>query len=414
MNIYLVIVLVFVIGEYVLNAVVDILNVRHLSFILPQEFEGYFDTEKYRKAQKYLKENTWLDLTKDTFFTVITVIFILAGGFDAVDQLTRSFHYGPILSGLIFAGILTLVFQAFSIPFSLYRTFVVEEKYGFNRTTLRTFVLDIIKSWLLGAIIKGGVFSAIIWFFNTVGKFAWFYSWIALVLFRLSLAFVAPVLILPLFNKFIPLENSELKEAIQQYAISQNFKMKNIFKMDASRRTIRSNASFIGFGRYRRIILFDNLIQKHTNDELVSILAHEIGHCKKKHFIKSLLFSIITAGLMFFILSFFINNKGLFSAFKMKETSVYASLFFFRFLYSPLNLFFNILRNTVSKKYEYEADAFVVSTYRRPEAFVTALKKLSCNNLSNLTPHPLKVLFDYTHPPVLKRVQAISSLVMKS
>ena len=177
--------------------------------------------------------------------------------------------------------------------------------------------------------------------------------------------------------------------------------------MDGSRRSAKSNAFFTGFGRLRRIVLFDTLIAKHTSDELVSVLAHEVGHCKKKHILKHIIFTTLSSGLMFFILSWFINNPGLFAAFKMQEISVYAGLLFFGFLYGPINLLTSILETFFSRKHEYEADSFAIDTYKNPEAFISALKKLSVNNLSNLTPHPLKVFLDYTHPPVLKRIEAV-------
>lgn len=407
MNIYLVIILFIIVGNYFLNIVVETLNVRHTKTDLPEEYDGYYDAEKYKKAQNYLKENTRFEITADTITTPITVAFILIGGFNFVDQIGRSFQFGPIPTGLIFAGILLLASQIISIPFSIYSTFVIEEKYGFNRTTVRTFILDIVKTWLLSAIIGGTIFSIILWFFHKAGDLAWMYCWVVVVLFQIVLTFLAPIVILPLFNKFYPLGDGELKAAIEDYAGSQAFKMKGIFKMDASQRSTKSNAFFIGFGKFRRIVLFDTLIKKHTVDELVSILAHEMGHYKKKHILKSILISISKTGLMFFVVSLFINNEGLFSAFKMQETSIYASLIFFAFLYAPINMVISIFSRILSRKYEYEADSYAVGTYRKPESMISALKKLTVDNLSNLTPHPLKVFLSYSHPPVLERIDSI-------
>lgn len=412
MNIYLIVILAIIAVEYVLDLIVENLNLKHASPDLPKEFEGFYDREKYRQSQSYLKENTRFCLIKNTFFTIVTIVFILAGGFNLVDQIARSFAQGEILIGLAFAGILGLASRLLSIPFRVYRIFVIEEKYGFNKTTVKTFISDILKGLILSAIIAGVVLAGIIWFFQAAGSFAWLYCWIGITVFQLFLVFIAPVVIMPLFNKFIPLEEGELKSAIQNYAKSQNFALAGIFKMDASRRSTKSNAFFTGFGRFRRIALFDTLIQKHTTDELVSILAHEIGHYKKKHFIKGLILSILTTGLMLFILSFFIKNPGLFGAFKMQNLSIYASLIFFGFLYSPINLFFGIFANIFSRKHEYEADSFAANTYKKPDAYILALKKLSVDNLSNLTPHPLKVFLDYTHPPVLKRIGAIRKIAI--
>ena len=411
MNVYLVIILIILIGEYFLDLIVENLNVRRASPVLPQEFAAYYDADKYKKSQDYLKENTRFKLIKSGFFTSVILAFILTGGFNFADRLARSFNLGPILTGLIFAGMLMLALRLLGTPFSVYRTFVIEEKYGFNRTNAKTFLLDILKSLILGAVIGGIVFSAVLWFFAGAGSRAWVYCWIGVTLFQFFLIFIAPVVILPLFNKFVPLEDGELKQAIERYAAGENFKVKGVFKIDASRRSTKSNAFFTGFGRYRRIALFDTLIARHSVDELVSVLAHEIGHYKKRHIVKNMAMSIISTGFMFFILSLFINNKGLFSAFKMEETSIYASIVFFGFLYVPISMGFSVLSNFLSRRYEYEADAYAISTYGKADAFVTALKKMSVDNLSNLTPHSLKVFLHYSHPPILKRIQAIYKML---
>jgi STE24 endopeptidase len=407
MNIYLVIILFVIVGNYLLDVVVETVNIRHAKTDLPEEYQGYYDAERYKTAQNYLMENTRFELITHTITTPMMIGFILIGGFNFVDQFARSFGLGPIPTGLIFAWILLLASQMISIPFSIYSTFVIEEKYGFNRTTAKTFILDILKSWLLAVVIGGLVFWVVLWLFEKAGTWAWAYCWVVVVLFQIVLIFLAPVVILPLFNKFYPIEHGELKTAIEDYAKSQNFKMRGVFKMDASKRSTKSNAFFTGFGRFRRIVLFDTLAERHKVDELVSVLAHEMGHYKKRHILKSILILVMTTGLIFFVLSLFINNEGLFSAFKMENTSIYASLFFFAFLYAPINTVVSIFSNTLSRKYEYEADAYAVSTYGKPESMISALKKLTVDNLSNLTPHPLKVFLSYSHPPVLKRIEAI-------
>ncbi|MBN2120020.1 MAG: M48 family metallopeptidase [Candidatus Omnitrophica bacterium] len=410
MNIYLVVILCLIIVDWLLETFVAVLNLRNLSPQLPPEFSGLYEPSRYKKSQEYLKESTGFSLFKNAVFTAVVVIFILAGGFNFVDVFVRGFKQGPVVSGLFFAAILMLGFQFFNLPFAAYRTFVIEEKYGFNKTTIKTFILDIIKSLILGALIAGTAFSVVLWFFGKVGRLAWIYCWLVIAGFELFLVFVAPVVILPLFNKFIPLEEGPLKTAIEEYARREKFALGGIFKMDASRRSAKSNAFFTGFGRYRRIALFDTLIEKHAPDELVSVIAHEVGHYKKKHIIKGIALSILTSGFMFFLLSFFIENPGLFKAFKMENLSIYASLFFFTFLYSPINLILSIFGNSLSRKHEYEADSFAVKTHNKPEDFIRALKKLSVDNLSNLNPHPLKVFLHYSHPPVLKRIQAIRKI----
>ena len=411
MNIYLIVIVCIILGKYFLDVAVDILNVKAAVNELPSEFYGYYDEDKYSKSQRYLKEHTWFGVIEESFFTFATICFIVLGGFNIVDKFARSFNQNTIITAIIFAGTIVLIVRIFQLPFSFYHTFVIEERYGFNRTKLKTFFADIIKGFMLLMIIGGLIFSLIVWFFIRIPNFAWAWCWFAVCIFELFLIFIAPVVIMPPFNKFIPLEDGPLKDRISEYARSQAFALKGIFKMDASRRSSKSNAFFTGFGKNRRIVLFDTLIEKHTIDELLSVLAHEVGHYKKKHIFKMLLVSVATSGIMFFILSFFINNSGLFSAFGMEHLSVYASIFFFGFLYTPINMLFSVFTNVLSRKHEYEADRYAVNTYKKPEAFVSALKKLVVDNLSNLTPHPAKVFLYYSHPPVLERIKAIRTYV---
>lgn len=410
MNPYLVIILAILIGNYVLDLVVEWLNLRHLDPDLPQEFVGYYDEEKYRESQSYLRDHTRFEIRIDTLVLPITLIFILAGGFNFVDRLARSADMGPILTGLIFAGVLVLASQVLQLPAAAYRTFVIEERYGFNRTTVRTFIMDRVKGLIIGGLLGGAVFSVILWFFAWADNLAWLYCWGAVTLIQLVVTFVAPVLIMPLFNKYEPLEDGELKHSIESYAAAQRFRMKGLFSMDGSRRSSKSNAFFTGFGRFRRIVLYDTLIKNHDVEELTAVVAHEMGHYKRHHIAKFMLVSVMTSGLMFYLLSFFIQNEGLFAAFRMEQTSIYASLIFFGFLYAPIASLIGIATNATSRRYEFEADRYVVETYGRRDSFITALKKLSVDNLSNLTPHDLKVMLYYSHPPVLRRITAIRRL----
>jgi len=247
----------------------------------------------------------------------------------------------------------------------------------------------------------------VLWFFQRCGSTAWIYCWLAVTLLQLFLLFIAPVAIMPLFNKFTPLAPGALRAAIETYAAGQRFAMQGVFTMDGSRRSTKSNAFFTGFGKFRRIVLFDTLIQKHTVEELVSVLAHEIGHYRKRHILQMVLFSLANTAIMFFILSRFLGNRELFAAFGMEQVSIYASLVFFGFLYTPINMLVSILGNVVSRRNEYQADAFAATTYEKPQALIDALKKLSVDNLSNLTPHPFAVFVHYSHPPVLQRIEAI-------
>jgi STE24 endopeptidase len=409
MNYYLAIILAILIGSYLLELLVERLNLRSLKTELPEEFEGYYDSERYRKSQEYLLENTRFGLITSSIETPAILAFILIGGFNHVDLLARSFHLDTIPTGLIFTGMLLVAFQLLQLPFSIYSTFVIEERFGFNRTKPKTFFLDILKSWLLAGLLGGAALYGILWFFESTGKWAWLYCWTGITAFQILLAFVAPAVIMPLFNKYTPVKKDELRKAIEDYAKSQNFKMKGVYQMDGSRRTNKANAYFSGFGRFRRIVLFDTLLEKHTTPELVSILAHEMGHYKKGHIWKSMVLSFLTFGLMFYILSHFINNRSLFDAFGMEQTSVYASLVFFGFLYGPIDAVLSVFAHALSRRNEYEADAYVAKTYGNASALIEALKKLSVDNLSNLTPHPLKVFLSYSHPPILERIRALRS-----
>lgn len=410
MSVYTALIIGFLITVYVIETIADYLNVKNISNEIPAEFEGYYDKEKYAKAQDYLRERTKFSVNYATFFIIAQILFITLGGFNIVDKFARSFGFGEIITGLIFAAILLLLTAILKIPFSAYSTFVIEEKFGFNKMTVRTFVSDLLKSWIIGAVIGGIVFSVIIAFFLNFGKFAWLYAFAAVVIFELAITFVYPVLIMPLFNKFTPLEDGELKTSVEEYAKKENFKMKGLFKMDNSKRSTKSNAFFAGFGRFRRIVLFDTLIQKHTTDELTSVLAHEMGHFKLGHIIRQMIFGFATMAFMFFLLSFFINSAWLFEAFRMESRSVYAGIIFFGFLYAPISMIIGIISSRLSRKHEFEADAYAVTTYKKPESMIDALKKLSVDNLSNLRPHPFKVFLEYSHPPTLERIEAIRKI----
>jgi STE24 endopeptidase len=409
MNIYLIVVLCILVADYVLDLVVELLNVRHLDPQLPQEMAEYYDAEKYARSQEYLKVNTRFGQVVSSITTPLMIAFILLGGFNLVDVFARSLGFGPIVTGLAFSGILLWGGSILQIPIGAYHTFVIEERFGFNRTSLKTFIADLLKGWLLAAVIGTPVLAAILWFFAAAGSMAWLYCWGALTLVQLVLMFVAPVLIMPLFNRYDPLEEGDLRSSIESYARSQAFKMKGVFKMDGSLRSSKSNAFFTGFGRFRRIVLFDTLMAQHTTQELTAVIAHEMGHYKKRHIIKFMFVSIATTELMFFLLSFFLDNPGLSAAFRMESTSIYAGLFFFGILYSPISSLISIAVNILSRRHEYEADRYAVDTYGDANAMVTALKKLSVDNLANLTPHPLKVFLEYSHPPVIDRIRAIET-----
>ncbi|MGA2090153.1 MAG: M48 family metallopeptidase [Endomicrobiales bacterium] len=407
MEFYRILVVGLLLFDFVLSVVVESLNIKNISEILPDEFRGFYDEEKYRRSQRYLRENTIFGLISGAITTALMVAVVLTGAFNVLDEYARTFGAGSLLTGLIFCGILLVVYQFIHLPFSLYHTFVIEEKYGFNKTTVTTFILDFIKGIALSVIIGGLILACILWFFENVHSYAWLYSWGAVTIFSLVLTFIAPVVIMPLFNKFTPLAEGDLKQAIERYARQQDFKLKGIFTMDGSRRSSKANAFFTGFGGLKRIVLFDTLIARQTAGELVAILAHEMGHYKKGHIKKMIILSVISSGCMFFLLSLFLNNHDLSLAFGMSHVSIYTSLLFFGFIYSPVSALISIFGHVLSRRYEFEADSYAGSTYGDTEAMVTALKKLTVDNLGNLTPHPLKVFIEYSHPPILARIEAL-------
>ncbi len=413
MNGYLIFVIALLVFDYVLEAVVERLNLRRLSPEIPEEFRGVYDAEKYAKSQRYLREGTRFESLQSTIMLPLTIGFILLGGFRLADSLARSAGWGMIATGLVFAAILGGLSLVVGMPFKIYDTFVIEARYGFNKTTVATFIADIFKELLLGAILGGAVLAGVLWFFVHAGPLAWLYAWGALAVFQLVLMYIAPVVILPMFNKFTPLEDGELRRAIESYAAEQKVSLSGIFKIDGSKRSTKSNAYFTGFGRTKRIALFDTLIEKHTVPELVGVLAHEVGHYKLGHIRKFIVVSLASSLLMFWILSLFINQPRLYEAFKVPfegvhgQPPIYAGLLFFGFLYSPISMVLGLLGNMLSRKHEYEADAFAAKTTGTGETMIAALKKLSVDNLSNLTPHPLKVFLEYSHPPVLARIAAL-------
>ena len=407
MNIIAFIILFAFFFDFVLNVLADYLNLSRLRDDLPRDFEGVYDPERYRRSQEYLKDNTRFGWVTATFELTVILAFWFGKGFPLLDEWVRAFNYGSIVCGLIYMAALMLFKSILSLPFSIYHTFVIEERFGFNQTTWTTYILDMLKGLLLSVLLGAPLLSAILAFFEYAGTNAWWLCWMAVTLFMLGVQFVAPTWIMPLFNKFTPLEDGELKSAILSYAGSIKFPIENVYVMDGSKRSSKSNAFFTGFGSHRRIVLFDTLIKQHTTGELVAILAHEMGHYKKRHIIQSLILGILQMGFMLYLLSLFISYPGLFEAFYMPQSSVYAGLIFFAMLYSPLDFFIGLFMQRRSRTNETAADRFSVETTQDSQSMVDALKKLSVHNLSNLLPHPFYVFLNYSHPPVLQRIKAI-------
>ncbi len=410
LNLYGVIILAALVIDWGLNLLADRLNLRALRDELPAGFEDVYAPEAYRKSQRYTRDRTRFSHLASTVELAALLVFWLAGGFNLLDRWLRGFAFGPILTGLLFIGALALAKILVDLPFSIYSTFVIEERYGFNRTTPRTFVLDLAKSLLLAVALGGPLLAAVLWFFEWAGSDAWLYCWLLTTVFTLLLMFVFPVWILPLFNRFEPLEEGELRRALSGYARRTGFALRGIFVIDGSRRSTRSNAYFTGFGRNKRIALFDTLIEKHTVPELVSVLAHEVGHYARGHILKGLFLSIAHSGVMFFLLAVFLARRGLHDAFAMDQPSVYAGLVFFGLLYAPIELVLGLALNLMARRHEFEADRFAAETTGEPGAMASALKKLAADNLANLTPHPVYVLLNDSHPPLPDRVAALRSL----
>jgi len=409
MNTLGIIILIAMAAEFVLNLLLNILNLVNSKKPVPEELNDIFDAEEYTKSQQYTRHKTRLELVTGGFMLMITWVFWLTGGFNYLDLLLRELTTQPILLGLIYCLTLLVASTLISLPFSIFATFVTEQKFGFNKTTVKTFVGDQIKSLMLTVILFGLLLSIVLVIFE-YSSYAWLVCWLAVTIFTISITFIAPAWIMPLFNKFTPLENSKLRTRIENYAANVNFKFKNIFIIDGSKRSSHSNAFFTGFGSTKRIALFDTLIKEHSDDEILAILGHEIGHYKLKHIHMSTFIGIITTGIIFFILSIVIKLDTLYEAFGMDYQSIYSGLIFFSFLYTPVQLLLSILGQYISRKNEHSADKWACTNGQDGEVLISALKKLSAHNLSNLTPHPAYVFFNYSHPPIKQRIELIHNL----
>jgi STE24 endopeptidase len=387
----------------------EYLNASRYGDPVPPGLEDVYDAEEYRKSMEYKKVNYRFAILTGTFSFVLILGMFFLDGFAFVDNLVRRVTEQPILLALLFFGLLMFASDLINTPFAVWDTFVIEERFGFNKTTPKTFLLDKLKSWMLGAVIGGGILAAIIWFYTLAGKNFWIFAWILVSAFTIFMYMFYSTLIVPLFNKQTPLEDGELRQAITGFSERAGFRLQNIFVIDGSKRSTKANAYFSGLGAKKRIVLYDTLINDLKTGEIVSVLAHEIGHYKKKHTLSGVILSILQTGVILFILSLLVGNPALSKALGASVPSFHIGLIAFGILYSPLSMLLGIGGNILSRKHEYQADRYAGEMHK-PGDLVSALKGLSRKNLSNLTPHPAYVFIHYSHPPLFQRVKALMAL----
>ena len=394
--------------EYLLSTVSSILDMGNIVEEVPADFQDVYDREKYARSQSYLRDRTRFGIFSSTFSLLLILVVIHTGLFGVLDQFVRVQTNQPILVGLLFFGIIFIIQDIISLPFSIYSTFVIEEKFEFNRTTPKTFVIDKLKGYALTVILGSAAIVPILFFFERFGPRGWWIAWAMVTLFMIVVQPLFVHVIAPLFNKFTPLEEGELRTAIEEYSEKVKFPIGRIDVMDGSKRSGHSNAYFSGLGKSRRIALFDTLLEKHTTEEIISVVAHEVGHYKRKHIIKGTALGILETGVMLFIFNLIMKDAALFAVFGVSDISVYGGLVFFAMLYAPVSMITSLLTTAVSRKNEFEADTFSLETTNNPQALVNMLKGLAANNLAHLTPHPLKVFLSYSHPPVISRIAAVT------
>ncbi|QED37420.1 M48 family metallopeptidase [Antarcticibacterium arcticum] len=403
------IIVIIILIDFIVDKFLDALNARHFNDPVPVELQDVYEDVEFQKSQRYKKERYKFGLVSCTFSLLLMLGFLFFEGFAWVDSIARGFAENEIIIALIFFGIIMLASDILSLPFSWYSTFVIEEKYGFNKTTAKTFILDKLKSWGLMILVGGGILALIVWFYQFAGENFWWYAWVLVTVFSVFVNMFYAKLIVPIFNKQSPLPEGPLRSKIETYAGKVGFKLDNIFVIDGSKRSTKANAYFSGFGKEKRITLYDTLINDLEEEEIVSVLAHEVGHYKKKHVFINLAAAIITTGFTLWLLSLFIGNPLFSLALGVEEPSFHIGLITFGILYSPISELTGLLMNYLSRKFEYQADNYAKNTYNG-EALISGLKKLSKTSLSNLTPHKAYVFVHYSHPTLLQRYKNIRKL----
>jgi STE24 endopeptidase len=400
--------ILILIFNFISDKVLHTLNEGYFDKKIPEKLNDIYDQDTYKKSQAYKKMSAKLSNFSSLISTILILFFLLIDGFAYLDSFARSQSEQPILITLFFFGIIMIGSEIISTPISYYNTFVIEEKFGFNKTTKQIFWVDKIKGLLMSIILGGAILSLICWFYVVTGNDFWIYSWILVAAFSLFLNMFYAKLIVPLFNKQTPLENGALKSAIESYGKKVGFTIHNIFIIDGSKRSTKANAYFAGFGSQKRITLYDTLINDLDTDEIVAVLAHEVGHYKKNHIVYNMITSILLSGLTLYILSFFINSPILSNTLGVSTPSFHIGLVAFGILYSPISEITGLCINFMSRKFEYQADNYAKETFHK-KALITSLKKLSKNSLSNLTPHPAYVFAHYSHPTLFNRIKNLES-----
>ncbi len=401
------VILAISIVSYLFDQFLDYLNLKAQRKDIPAEIVDFYNTEKYQKSLDYQADQQRFSFISSAFSFVISLLMLVLGGFGWLDSVLRPFIENEILLALAFFGTIMITSDLIGIPFQWYSTFVIEEKYGFNKTTGKIFIIDKLKGYLLGAVIGGVLLSVLLYLIQTLGPNFWIWFGLIAAAFILLVNMFYTSLFLPLFNKLTPLGDGDLKNAIEAFARKVNFPLDNIFIMDGSKRSAKANAFFSGIGKKKKIVLFDTLITNHTTEELVAVLAHEVGHFKKKHIVWSYLISIVQVFFVLFVLSLMIFNENLSFALGGSIQAIHLNIIAFGIIFSPISGVTGLLMSLLSHKNEYEADAYAKETYDG-SALSNALKKLSVDSLSNLYPHPAYVFFHYSHPPLLKRLEALN------
>ena len=395
-----------IIFNFILERTLSVLNSLRYDSKLPEEVKDVYDRKQYLESQQYKKVNERFSFITSSFSFILIITILVFHIFGYFDQMARSVTSNPILVALLFFGIIMLASDIVNTPFALYDTFVIEEKFGFNKTSLKTFFLDKLKGWFLAALIGGGLTALIIWIYLLTNQMFWVYAWIAVTFFMIFINMFSSTFIVPLFNKQTPLEDGPLKDAIKQFCDKVGFQLKNVFVMDGSKRSTKSNAYFSGIGSKKRIVLYDTLINDLTNEEILAVLAHEIGHYKKKHTLINIILGIIQTGITLYIFSLFTVNPMLSRALGAKVHSIHMVILAFGIIYSPVSTVVGIALNLLSRKNEYQADQFVKKHYNS-KYLISGLKKLTSKHLDNLTPHPVYVFFHYSHPTLVQRIRAL-------